>query len=360
MKKLTLKAVILVTILVGLPALGIVSFDRNLGAYLEFPPVTQFVAKAGFSIPAFAIILVLIAATVIPLGIQCFKAFRESAGSQPKQGFPWWGYIGLFLLLFFWIIAWNRFTWAAFIQEHTFFPLWFSYIIVINALTQKKLGHCMITREPKYFAFLFLASACFWWFFEYLNRFVQNWNYSGTQYGAIKYFLLASLAFSTVLPAVLGTMEYLLGFNWLNRKFRITLPFSFNSPKRVAFGALIFSMASLFLIGIFPDYLFPFLWVSPLVVIVSLKTIFSETHVLHLNIVENQGKVVAAMLAALICGFFWEMWNYWSLIQWHYEIPLVNRYHLFEMPILGYSGYLPFGIECLVIGDSLRSMLFRK
>jgi hypothetical protein len=69
--------------------------------------------------------------------------------------------------------------------------------------------------------------------------------------------------------------------------------------------------------------------------------------------------VVIPALAALICGFFWEMWNYFSLARWSYTIPFVQRYHLFEMPILGYGGYLPFGIACLlagrlVIGDPFK------
>ena len=55
-------------------------------------------------------------------------------------------------------------------------------------------------------------------------------------------------------------------------------------------------------------------------------------------------------LAALVCGFFWEMWNFYSLARWTYSIPYVQRFHLFEMPILGYGGYLPFGLECLVVG----------
>jgi hypothetical protein len=119
-------------------------------------------------------------------------------------------------------------------------------------------------------------------------------------------------------------------------------------------------MGSLLLIGVWPNYLFPFLWVSPLIVIVSLKTFCGEFHVLTLSSVDHQRRALAAMLAALICGFFWEMWNYWSLIQWRYDIPLVDRFHLFEMPILGYSGYLPFGLECVVIGDSVRSLLLWK
>jgi hypothetical protein len=62
---------------------------------------------------------------------------------------------------------------------------------------------------------------------------------------------------------------------------------------------------------------------------------------------------VASGLAALQCGFFWEMWNVYSLAKWRYSIPFVGRFQLFEMPILGYAGYLPFGLECTVIGDLL-------
>ncbi|MFA5903865.1 MAG: hypothetical protein WC836_07995, partial [Desulfobacula sp.] len=54
---------------------------------------------------------------------------------------------------------------------------------------------------------------------------------------------------------------------------------------------------------------------------------------------------------SLVCGFFWEMFNFYSLARWQYSIPYVQVLHLFEMPILGYAGYLPFGLECgLIIG----------
>jgi len=59
---------------------------------------------------------------------------------------------------------------------------------------------------------------------------------------------------------------------------------------------------------------------------------------------------MAAALAALICGFFWELWNIGSLARWHYAIPFVDRYPLFAMPLLGYGGYLPFGLICLAAG----------
>jgi len=70
--------------------------------------------------------------------------------------------------------------------------------------------------------------------------------------------------------------------------------------------------------------------------------------------------VMASAAAALICGFFWEMWNTFSLAKWVYDIPLVDRFHVFEMPILGYAGYLPFGLQCAVIGAMLESAMANK
>lgn len=63
---------------------------------------------------------------------------------------------------------------------------------------------------------------------------------------------------------------------------------------------------------------------------------------------------VSAALAGLFCGIFWEMWNQYSLAKWAYTIPYVQRFHLFEMPIIGYMGYLPFGLECIALFDLIE------
>jgi hypothetical protein len=34
----------------------------------------------------------------------------------------------------------------------------------------------------------------------------------------------------------------------------------------------------------------------------------------------------------------------------------VHRYQIFEMPLLGYAGYLPFGLQCAVVGSLLEKM----
>ena len=67
------------------------------------------------------------------------------------------------------------------------------------------------------------------------------------------------------------------------------------------------------------------------------------------------GPVLLSALGSLFIAIFWEVWNYGSAHPdplpltnpnyWMYAIPYVNVIHLFsEMPLLGFPGYLPFGL----------------
>ena len=61
-------------------------------------------------------------------------------------------------------------------------------------------------------------------------------------------------------------------------------------------------------------------------------------------------------LAALTCGFFWEMWNGYSLSKWSYQVPYLDVLHVFELPLAGYTGYLAFGLECAIAVDIVKEM----
>src|SRR5437763_10788591 len=65
--------------------------------------------------------------------------------------------------------------------------------------------------------------------------------------------------------------------------------------------------------------------------------------------------IVSLSVGALICGFFWEMWNYYSWPKWIYHTPGAQFLEVFEMPLLGYGGYVPFAPELFV----LRNLLWR-
>lgn len=85
-----------------------------------------------------------------------------------------------------------------------------------------------------------------------------------------------------------------------------------------------------------------------------------EKHILSDMAAGHWNSIISSAVAALFCGVFWEMWNYYSLAKWEYSIPFVHRFKIFEMPILGYAGYLPFGLECFVIGNLLEQRVLNS
>lgn len=54
------------------------------------------------------------------------------------------------------------------------------------------------------------------------------------------------------------------------------------------------------------------------------------------------------------------MWNFGSLAEWHYSTTFGQRFPLFEMPLLGYWGYLPFGVEYALIMRLVAAVVGRN
>ena len=334
-----------------LPLGGVMLTGKEAGMFLEFPPLTRYVEHAGFSWLIFAALALFVLATTAPLVI------RVAGSTAPQRraasaSFPLWGWGSIALCLVSWVLAWTRFDWFANFQIFTFSPLWFGYIGIVNALTHMRTGRCMLIHRPKYLASLFAMSAVFWWYFEYLNRFVQNWYYINIEgLSPLQYVVFASLPFSTVLPAVLGTHELLETFPRLTTGLHTFKKLAFADSKPLALSLLAAAALGLLAIGIFPDYLFPLLWLSPLFILTGLQRLFGAETIFSPLGRGDWSRIFLLALAALICGLFWEMWNYFSYAKWLYSIPFVQRFHIFEMPILGYAGYLPFGLECAVVAE---------
>ena len=338
-----------------LPATGVMCVGRNPGSYLEFPPLTRYVEHAGFNWIVFVVLAIFVLAVILPFDVWVWwnrKAGVKADARFRKGRFPWWGWIGVLLGIVAWILAWTRFEWFESMQIFTFSPLWFAYIIVINALTYRRTGHCMLRDRPVSMFKLFVLSAIFWWYFEYLNRFVQNWYYTECDgLSQLQYFVFATLPFSTVLPAVLGTYELLDTYGSAGAGLDSFVQVQVRKPKQLALLGLVSAGVGLALIGIYPDYLFPLLWVSPLLIIVSVQKLSGQKTIFSPLAQGRWRKVFLLACAAVICGFFWEMWNMFSHAKWIYAIPYVGEFKLFEMPVLGYSGYIPFGLECAVIAE---------
>lgn len=352
-------------LLVGLPLLGVWLAGKPVALYLEFPPSTRYVEHEPFSWLVFMALALLIVSVVSPFVVRIVSfgsshsqgAVRE--GGFTRRAFPWWGLVGIAWVGLWWGLAWTRLSWMAPLQEHTFTPLWLGYIVVVNAWTYARIGQCMLLHRPHYVLSLFPLSAIFWWFFEYLNRFVQNWYYVGVvELSPVEYFFRATVPFSTVLPAVLSTAELMTSFPCATVGMKQWKPIRVEHVKLVGWWVLTLSCAALLGIGLWPNYLFPLVWVGPMLLIVSLQALAGQPTILSPLARGDWRLIWVPGLAALVCGFFWELWNWKSLAHWEYALPFVHRVQVFEMPLLGYAGYLPFGLECLIVADFCLSRQF--
>lgn len=355
MPALLLKLAILSALLLGLPLLGTVISGEAVAPYLAFPPQTRDVPAAPFSPLIFAGTAMIAILLLFGLGWLVLRDRQHRPSSPPRQGrWPWWGWLGLATLTISWLLAWNRFAWFAAWEGATFTPLWLSYIVVINACTMRRCGHCLLHDRPRYLLGLLPLSALFWWYFEYLNRFVQNWHYVGTEeFSPTRYIIHASLAFATVLPAVMSTRDWLTSL--LHPPAR---PLAIHPPartvRRLGLVTLLFAASGLLGLGVWPAYLFPLLWVAPLLLLLAMQALAGEPPLLQQLRSQGWRVIYLPALAALQCGFFWEMWNGYSAAKWIYNVPFVHHLQIFEMPLLGYTGYLPFGVECAVIAMLLE------
>lgn len=338
-----------------LPIVGAVWMDKQVDEYFLFLPRTQLVRHTEFSIYIFIAFAISVIGIILPFIWHVLKtlvSFRLPVDNARKGSFPWWGWIGLIVLVIAWVLAWTRFHWFIKFQKFTFVMLWFPFIVVVNAVAFRQTRHCLMLDLPFRFIMLFPVSACFWWLFEYLNRFVHNWYYVGAeQMSSYEYCVFATICFSTVLPAVASIYEYLSSKPSLMCGLEqfVSVPII----RSRIFWVIVFIVSIIVLMALpaVPDYLFPALWICPLALLISMQALMGKQHIFS-GVARGNWKLVCQFeLVGLICGFFWEMWNYGCLVKWKYSIPFVDRFHIFEMPVMGYAGYLPFGLECAVVID---------
>jgi len=269
-----------------------------------------------------------------------------------RTGWPAQFWFGLALVAVSWPLNWG----LEGLRTHIlFFPLWLGYILVMDGLCAHRTGDSLLQRGRLRFIGLFLVSAPAWWLFELINWRTQNWHYQGRElFSDLEYAVFATISFSTVIPAVFTTAEWLSGFGLLRRLTRCR-PVPVTPGRRRAMLAA--GLALLALTMALPRYFFPFVWIAPYLVTAALNGNFGHRTLEQDAAGGNKMPHAALALGALVCGFFWELWNYWAFPRWVYTVPFVDFGHIFEMPLLGYFGYLPFGLELFALYHLVSGLL---
>jgi hypothetical protein len=258
------------------------------------------------------------------------------------------GWVGLLLLAVCWPLNW---TLPGMRTAYLFFPLWLGYVLVIDALVLRRTGSSLWTRSRRDFALLFLTSVPVWWLFEAINQRTANWEYLGSNtFTRFEYYLLCTISFSTVMPAVFETAEWVRGFSWMSR---LAAGVRVRPTPALNLGLFLSGGVMLALTLAWPKYCYPFVWTSLVLILEPLNCWLGRRHFLE-DLQRGDWRLVVSLAAgAVICGFFWEMWNYYSYPKWIYHTPGAQFLHVFEMPLLGYGGYIPFALELCALKNLL-------
>src|SRR3990172_7321931 len=232
---------------------------------------------------------------------------KMSATVQDQRILPFYGWARLVLIVIFWTLNW---TLSGLRTHWGFFPLWLGYCLFVDGLCRFRAGTSLLTRNPRAYAGLFIISIPLWWLFEFINYRTQNWRYLGEEnFSDIELFLLSSLSFSIVIPAVFGTAELVGTFAWLKR---LKVRPHFSVPVRTALAFLAAGVTMLLLIALWPRYSYPALWGALYLIAESINIKLGYRTLLSYLSRGDLRQVVSLALGSLICGFFWEMWNYYS------------------------------------------------
>jgi hypothetical protein len=260
--------------------------------------------------------------------------------SPAARRLPFRGWLGLALIALAWPGNWL----LTGPRTHLlFFPLWLGYVLLVDGWTALRDGASLWTSSRRGFVCLFLTSVPLWWGFEAANGALGNWEYLGRElFGDVEYALLCSLSFSTVVPAVLVSARWARGLRWIER-----LP---RGPRveptpAVRAGFLAVGLALFYLALRWPRTCYPGIWVAGVFLLEPLCLALGRRG-LCVDLRGGDWRAWCALwTGGLVCGFFWEMWNWRSYPKWIYHTPFVGDPRLFEMPLAGYLGYLPFALS---------------
>lgn len=271
---------------------------------------------------------------------------------KPLQRYllPYRGLLGLLLIAIAWPLSQQ-------ISQNLFFPLWLGFILLVDGLVLRRTGTSLAVRSPKIMVVMFIVASPYWWAFEGINEITQNWVYvtsteedSGGLVGVIE----ASLSYSTVIPAVFEVSELIGSFGFIKRFARLP-SLVLSRPQIILAG--VFGLGSLVTMLIWPTYLFPITWLCLFFIFDPINNLAGRPSIISQVKNGDYRTVVAFALGALVCGFFWEMWNRDASVSWEYNIGYLDFARIFQMPLLGYGGYLPFGLETYAMFHFVAGLL---
>ncbi len=269
---------------------------------------------------------------------------RECLRAQPAASFPRSGWIALAALAGLELLLALRVGWVS-----TYFTalVWTAYLFVADAAVRRLRGRSLF-QSPARAAALALLSIPVWYLFEAYNFRLRNWIYTGMPRNGLASLLGANWAFATILPGIFLTAELLYAAHFQAWRCR---PWRPGGLLRAMLAGLGFALVAvpLLLPANRAAYLFGLVWVGFVLLLDPLNAALGWPSLLADLRRGLPGRALALLASGLVCGFFWEFWNFWAAARWRYVFPIAQQWKIFAMPLPGFLGFPPFALECFAL-----------
>ncbi len=256
---------------------------------------------------------------------------------------PWYGWVGLASLVVFQVLL---FTTDSALVGWFFTPIqWTGLILFLDGLRKRRRGVSLAADHPGELLLLSLISIGSWLVFEGYNLLLNNWAYVGLPDDPWIRYPGYIWAFATISPGMFLIYETL--SDLFPGDDATTYP---RLPNRVFWPFVVFGAVCLVAPFIWPSpYMTPLVWMGFAFFLDPINGRLGERSILSEFFTGRFRSMPVFFLAGLIAGLLWEFWNYWALAKWEYDVPYLGHIKVFEMPVLGFLGFMPFIIESLAI-----------
>jgi len=242
---------------------------------------------------------------------------------------------------------------------------WSGFILFADGVVFRARGDSWIRSAPREFAALALVSIPLWLVFEGYNRVIDNWNYTGLPENFLLRQFGYAWSFATIWPAIFEGAELVgvvrrSGGSGRPGGSQRPMPSSVDMPDLPGLVVGAVMLVSPFLVPpATARYLAAPVWLG---FIFLLDPINARRGADSLWLDARAGRyerIGNLALSGLLCGVLWEFWNYWARAKWHYTVPIMERWKIFEMPLPGYFGFPPFALECFTMYVFVRRLVTR-
>jgi hypothetical protein len=240
---------------------------------------------------------------------------------------------------------------------------WTGFILFADAVVYRARGDSWLRSAPREFAALALVSIPLWLVFEGYNLVIRNWHYTGLPENAALRAFGYAWSFATIWPALFEGAELIAVARRSERPDPHDLA---NRPGQqdprgllsVAAGALM--LASPFFVSpTVARYMAAPVWLGFIFLLDPINARLGAESLGRDLRAGRPDRLVNLMLSGLLCGALWECWNFWARAKWHYSVPIMERWKIFEMPLPGYFGFPPFALECFAMYVFVRRLVTR-